>query len=65
MNVVLTILRGKKKKPLRVFVKIEMLLEDSIEAERVLEESQSSCLSSQVARDSSYLCPGHLAAQFR
>lgn len=54
----------EKKKTPRVFVKIEMLLEDSIDAERVLEESPSLCLSSQ-ARDSSYLCPGHLAAQFQ
>lgn len=63
MNVVLIYLE-KKKKTLRVFVKIEMLLEDSIESERFLEESQSLCFSSR-ARDSSYLCPGHLAAQFQ
>lgn len=55
------------EKPLRVFLRIEMLLEDSIEVERVLERSQNLCLSSHagVGGGACYLCPGHLAAQLQ
>lgn len=50
------------ERPLRVFIRIEMLLEDSTKVEKVLERAQNLCLSSH-ARDPYYLSSGHLAAQ--